>query len=156
MAFEMIPKKKYAWDPVTKLARQYQTKIKTAYREIDDHVRTGRSGKISTPNYTKEVILPLARILGEALPELEITVGDKVEVIGSKAYFVICIGGQSIGGLSYPGPHAVQVDFTIFAHEKPWGKEIRITRLRQLVKVIKDIAGFLSLDKSEIGHGEDE
>ena len=156
MDSEMIPKKKYAWDPVTKLARQYQTKIKTAYREIDDHVRTGRSGKISTPNYTKEVILPLARILGEALPEFEITVGDKVEVVGSKAYFVICIGGQSIGGLSYPGPHAALVDFTIFAHEKPWGKEIRITRLRQLVKVIKDIAGFLSFDKSEIGHGEDE
>ncbi len=43
----MIPKKKYAWDPVTKQARQYQTKIKTAYRETDNYVRTGRSTHVA-------------------------------------------------------------------------------------------------------------
>lgn len=156
MASEMIPKKKYARNPIAKLARQYQTRIKAAYREIDDHVRTGRSGKVSTPNYTKEVILPLARILADALPEFETTVGDKVEVFGLKACFVVRIGGQPIGGLSYPGPHAAQVDFTIFAHEKPWGREIRITKLQQLVKIIKGLADFLGLDKKEIEHGMDE
>lgn len=41
MTSEMISKKKYAWNPITKLARQYQTKIKATYRKIDEHIRSG-------------------------------------------------------------------------------------------------------------------
>lgn len=156
MISEMIPKQKYARDPLTRLARQYQSKIKAAYREIDEHIRTGASGKITTPNYTKAVILPLAELLGEALPQFDIAVNGQVTVFGTKAYFAVTIAGRPIGGLAYPGPHAAQVDFTIFAHEKPWGKEIRITKLPQLVKIVTELADFLGLDKKEMTHGADE
>ena len=59
MNMEPTTKKKYALNHVRKLARRYQTKINAAYREIDEHVRSGRSGKVTTPNYAREVIAPL-------------------------------------------------------------------------------------------------
>lgn len=143
MSTEPTTKKKYVWDPVRKLARRYQTKINAAYREIDEHVRSGRSGKVTTPNYAREVIAPLTRMLAEALPGREISVQDAVEVFGSDAYFLLRIGEFTIGGFSYPGPKAAQINFTIFAHGKPWGRSITVTKLSQLVKLIAELADFV-------------
>ena len=151
MNTELTTKKKYAWDPVRKLARRYQTKINAAYREIDEHVRSGRSGKITTPNYAREVIAPLTQALAEALPGREVSVQDAVEVFGTDAYFLLRIGGLTIGGFSYPGPNpkAAQIDFTIFAHGKPWGRSIAVTKFSRLMKLVAELADFVEPGKKK-------
>lgn len=143
MNAEPVVRQKYVWDPITKLTRNYQKKINATYREIDEHVRTGRADKVTTPNYAREVIAPLAKALSDALPEYAVTVKDSVEVIGSEAYFMLQLGELSLGGLSYPGPKMTQINFTIFAHQKPWGRSIAITKLSQLTKLLVELANFV-------------
>ena len=154
MNTQPITKKKYAWDPVVKSTRQYQRKIDAAHREIDELVRTGRPGKVVTPNYAREVIAPLAEALAEALPEYGLSVEETVEVIGSEAYFPIYLGGLRIGGFSYPGPKAAQINFTIFAHEKPWGRSIAVKKLPQLVELLAELAGFVKPDGKKTRNDE--
>ena len=50
---------------------------------------------------------------------------------------------------SYPGPKAAQINFTIFAHGKPWGRSITITKLSQLVKLLSELADFVEPDKKK-------
>ncbi len=149
MNMEPTTKKKYALNHVRKLARRYQTKINAAYREIDEHVRSGRSGKVTTPNYAREVIAPLTCALAEALPGREGSVQDAVEVFGTDAYFLLRIGGLTIGGFSYPGPKAAQIDFTIFARGKPWGRSIAVTKFSRLVKLVAELADFVEPGKKK-------
>lgn len=142
-------KQRAGWDPVRKLTGQYQTKMKAVYREIDELARTGKSGKVVTPNYAKEVITPLAKVLEEKLSGLKITVCEKVEVFNAKdAYFRVMVGEQTLGGFSYPGLGVNQIHFTVFAHEKPWGKVIKLTKLSQLADTISHWADFLELNKN--------
>lgn len=143
------PRKTPVWDPIRKLTRSYQTKIKTAHREIDACAKTGQSGRITMPNYVQEVISPLSKALGEQLPHLNITVSEKVELTGGKdGYFKVSVAECVIGGLSYPGPGIIQINFTIFANDKPWGKIIQITKLSQLVLLIAKLVEFLDPDNT--------
>ena len=74
---------------------------------------------------------------------------EKVELTGSKdGYFKVSAGERILGGFSYPGPGVSRINFTIFAHDKPWGKAIEITKLSQLVTVITELAEFLGLDNT--------
>lgn len=142
------PRKTPVWDPIRKLTRAYQTQVKAAHREIDECAKTGKAGKITTPNYVREVISPLSKALCEKLPHLNIAVSDKVELQGGKdGYFKVLVGEHVLGGFSYPGPGVSQINFTIFAHDKPWGKVIKVTKLMQLIAVISDLTTFLGLDK---------
>lgn len=142
-------KQRAGWDPVRKLTSQYQIKMKAVYREIDELARTGKSGKVVTPNYAKEVISPLTKALEEKLSRIKISVSEKVEVFNSKdAYFKVMIGEHTLGGFSYPGLGVNEIHFTVFAHEKPWGKVIRVTKLNQLADTILQWINFLELDKN--------
>lgn len=135
------------WDPIRKLTRSYQTQVRAAHREIDECAMTGRCGRITMPNYAKEVITPLSKALSEQLPHLNIDVSEKVELLGNKdGYFKVSVAKRVLGGLSYPGPDLRQINFTIFAHHKPWGKVIIIKKLSQLVKVIAELVEFLGTD----------
>lgn len=146
---EKKKKERAGWDPVRKLTGQYQAKMKAVYQEIDELARTGRSGKVITPNYAKEVISPLTKALEEKLTRIKITVSEKVEVFNSKdAYFKVMVGEHTLGGFSYPGPGVNQIHFTVFAHEKPWGKVIKVTKLCQLADTILQWVDFLELDKN--------
>lgn len=148
---DQIKKRKHPeWDPIRKLSRGYQTKIKAAYKEINDLARTGCSGKVQTPNYAKEVISPLAKVISEKMSGIEISVNEAVEVYNAKdAFFKIFIGEHTLGGFSYPGLGVNQINFTVFAHDKPWGRAIHITSLPQMIKVITDLIDFLNLNKNE-------
>lgn len=144
MEKERKPRKTPVWDPIRKLTRHYQAQVKAAHREIDECAKTGRSGKIATPNYVKEVISPLSKFMGEQVPHLNITVSEKVELSGGKdGYFKVSAEERVLGGFSYPGPGVSQINFTIFAHDKPWGKVIEITKLSQLITVITELVEFL-------------
>lgn len=144
------PRKHPVWDPVRKLTGQYQSKVKAVHKEIDEYALSGRSGKVTTPNYVKDVIVPLADAISEKLPALNIVVNDKVERISPKdAYFKMQIGEHTLGGFSYPGPGVNQINFTVFAHEKPWGKVIRITKLTQLIDVVSRLTDFLGLENNK-------
>ena len=95
-------------DPIKKLSRRYQSQVKAAHREIDECSKTGRIGRIVTPNYAKEVISPLSKALSEQLPHLNIAVSEKVELSGGKdRYFKASAGERILGGFSYPGPASV-------------------------------------------------
>lgn len=154
MEKERKPRKTPVWDPLRKLTRQYQAQVKAAHREIDECAKTGRCGKITTPNYAKEVLSPLSKALGEQLPDLNITVSEKVELTAGKdGYFKVSVGECILGGFSYPGPAVNQINFTIFAHDKPWGRVIEITKLSQLVTVITQLVDFLGPDNT---NGNDE
>lgn len=149
MEKERKPRKTPVRDPLRKLTRHYQAQVKAAHREIDECAKTGRSGKIATPNYVKEVISPLSKTLGEQLPHLNITVSEKVELSGGKdGYFKVSAGESVLGGFSYPGPGVSQINFTVFAHDKPWGRVIEITKLSQLVTVITELVEFLGPDNT--------
>lgn len=143
------PRKQREWDPIRKLTGQYQNKIKAVHKEIDENALTGRGGKVATPNYVNEVIIPLDKMLSEKHPALNISINCKVERVNPKeAYFKMQIGEYILGGLSYPGPGASHINFTVFAHEKPWGKTFQITKLAQLIEVIHRLMDFLDLDKN--------
>lgn len=136
-------------DPIRKLTRHYQAQVKAAHREIDECAKTGRIGRVLTPNYVKEVISPLSKALGEQLPHLNITVSENVELTGGKdGYFKVSAGERILGGFSYPGPGVRRINFTIFAHDKPWGKAIEITKLSQLVTLITELVEFLDPDNA--------
>nr|DAT18259.1 MAG TPA: hypothetical protein [Caudoviricetes sp.] len=142
------PRKSPVWDPIRKLTGQYQSKLRAAHKEIDAYAVAGRSGKVSTPSYGKEVIGPLAKTISEKLPDLNITVCDKVECVNPKdAYFRVQIGEHTLGGFSYPGPGVNQINFTVFAHGRPWGKAIEVAKLARLMEIISRLADFLDLDK---------
>ena len=147
------PRKTPVWDPIRKLTRNYQAQVKAAHKEIDECAKTGRIGKITTPNYVKEVISPLSKALSEQLPHLNIAVNEKVELTGGKdGYFKVSAGERILGGFSYPGPGISQINFTIFAHDKPWGKVIEITKLSQLVTVVTKLIEFLGPDNTNAGN----
>lgn len=76
-------------------------------------------------------------------------VQDAVEVFGTDAYFLLRIGGLTIGGFSYPGPKAAQIDFTIFARGKPWGRSIAVTKFSRLVKLVAELADFVEPGKKK-------
>ena len=144
----------YVWDPLGKFIREYLRKITAAHREIDELAQRGENRKISTPNYVQDVITPMGKLISEKLPGLQIVVNDKIERINAKeAYYKVQIGETTLGGFSYPGANAAYINFTIFAHDRPWGKAIQVFRLAQLLKTISDLAGFLELDKNS---GSDE
>ena len=108
----------------------------------------GENRKVSTPSYVQVVITPLARLIAEKSPVLGVVLNEKIERQTAKdAYYKLQIGELTLGGLSYPGPNATHINFTIFAHDRPWGKVIQIFRLAQLLKIVSDLAGFLELDK---------
>lgn len=137
------------WDPIRKLTRHYQAQVKAAHREIDECAKTGRSGKVATPNYAKEVISPLSKAISENLAHLKIIVSEQVEVsAGKEGYFKVTAGEHILGGFSYPGPGVSQINFTVFAHDKPWGRVIEITKLSQLVTVITKLVEFLDPDNT--------
>lgn len=146
MEKEKNRKKTPVWDPIRKLTRHYQARVKAAHREIDECALKGHSGKINMPNYVQEVVSPLAKALCEQLPDLNITVSDTVELFNGKdGYFKVMVGKSIIGGLSYPGPGVSHINFSVFAHDRPWGKVITISKLSQLVMVICELIEFLDL-----------
>ncbi len=150
MEKEKKPRKTPVWDPVRKLTRHYQARVKAAHREIDECALRGRSGKIAMPNYVKEVVSPLSKAICEWLPDLNITVSETVGLYNGKdGYFKVMVGERVIGGFSYPGPGVSHINFTVFAHERPWGKAITVTKLSQLVMVISDLIAFLDLGNTD-------
>lgn len=143
MENERKPKKSYQRDPIKVLTRSYQAQVKEAHREIDKCAKTGRSGKITMPNYAKEVIAPISRVICEKMAHLKITVSEQVDVsAGKDGYFKVTVGDRIIGGFSYPGPGVNWINLTIFAHDKPWGRVIEITKLSQLVRIITELVEF--------------
>ncbi|WP_418990757.1 hypothetical protein [Alistipes sp.] len=143
------PRKKHVWDSIRKLTRQYEAQVKATHRQIDEYAKKGRIGHVTTPNYVIEVISPLSKALGEQLPHLNITVSEKVELTDGKVgYFRVSTGERVLGGFSYPGPGVSQINFTIFAHDKPWGKALNITKMSQLVKIITELVEFLGPDNA--------
>ncbi|MDR2890388.1 MAG: hypothetical protein LBV18_02105 [Alistipes sp.] len=136
-------------DPIRQLAGRYRRKIRAAHREIDELAQRGENRKVSTPNYVQEVISPLAGIIGTLFPNLDLVLSEKVERINAKeAYYLLRAGETVLGGFSYPGPNAGHIDFTLFAHGKPWGRVVEITRQAQLLKVITGLAEFLGLGQN--------
>lgn len=149
MENERKPKKPYQRDPIKILTRSYQAQVKKAHREIDMCAKTGRSGKITMPNYAKEVIAPISRVMGEKMAQMKITVSEQVDVsAGKDGYFKVTAGDRIIGGFSYPGPGVNWIHFTIFAHDKPWGRVIGITKLSQLMRIITELVEFHGFDNS--------
>jgi hypothetical protein len=150
-------RKTHVWDPLGKFIRQYQRKITAAHREIDDLAQRGENKKVSTPNYVQEVVAPMARLIREKLPELNIVVSEKIERINAKeAYYKVQIGETTLGGFSYPGASASHIDFTVFAHDRPWGRVQRISKLPQILKVIRELARFLELIPNDGSDERDE
>lgn len=87
MENERKPKKSYQRDPIKVLTRSYQAQVKEAHREIDKCAKTGRSGKITMPNYAKEAIAPISRVICEKMAHLKITVSEQVDVSAGKDGF---------------------------------------------------------------------
>ncbi len=136
------------WDPVRKFTRQYRRNILAAHREIDDLAQRGENRKVATPSYVQQVVVPITGIIKEKLPALGIVVNEKIEKINAKdAYYRVLVGEQTIGGFSYPGPEASHIDFTVFAHDRPWGRVFHVSKQAELLKIISELAGFLELDK---------
>lgn len=144
MEKEKKTRKSPVWDPIKKLTRRYGAQVREAHREIDLCAKTGRSGRITTPSYVKDVILPLSKSLCEILPEMNLSVNEKVETFGAKdGYYMVSSGEQILGGLSYPGPGVNHINFRVFAHGKPWGMQIEIKKLSQLTKILTELLAFL-------------
>jgi hypothetical protein len=117
----------------------------------------GENKKVSTPNYVQEVVAPMARLIHEKLPTLNVVVSEKIERINAKeAYYKVQVGETTLGGFSYPGASASHIDFTVFAHERPWGRVRQITKLPQILKIIRDLAQFLELNPNDDGDERDE
>lgn len=87
------------------------------------------------PNYIKEVIIPIHRLLAEKFPKERIKIPDEKYTLHN-GYFQVKMNDTAIGGLSYPIANAAKIYFTPLFHKQVVGERQEITSIAQFHQII--------------------
>lgn len=87
------------------------------------------------PNYIKEVIIPIHRLLAEKFPKGCIKIPDEKYTLHD-GYFQVKMNDTTIGGLSYPIANEAKIYFTPLFRKQVVGKKQEITSIAQFQQII--------------------
>lgn len=118
-------------------------------RQEDEKVRNIKMPHIRVPSYAIEVILPIYKMLDEALPEYNILVPNAKDCKLKDGIFQIRSKGTCLGGLTYPTDADHKLYFIATTHRKAGEKQEVQTfeNLLQMVRAELNKRGLLILPK---------
>jgi len=126
---------------IQELTLSYQARTKAHFKLVEEIAK----GKYKNnppepipPNYIKEVIIPIHRLLAEKFPKGCIKIPDENYTF-REGYFQIKMNDTIIGGLSYPIANKAKIYFTPLFHKQVVGKRQEITSISQFHQIISNL-----------------
>lgn len=120
---------------IQKLASSYQARTKAHFKLIEK-IEKNAPTDLVPPNYIKEVIIPIHRLLAEKYPELCVKIPDENNYTLHEGYFQVRILNMIIGGLSYPIANEAKIYFTPLFRKRTLAKRQEITSIAQFHQII--------------------
>ena len=126
---------------IQELTLGYQAHTK-AYFKLVEEIAKGKYKNdppdTVPPNYIKEVIIPIHRLLAEKFPKERIKIPDEKYTLHD-GYFQVKMNDTIIGGLSYPIVNEAKIYFTPLSHKQITGKRQEITSIAQFQQIISKL-----------------
>lgn len=123
---------------IQELTLSYQARTKAHFKLVSEIAKGKNKNNPSDqvpPNYIKEVIIPIHRLLAEKFPKHRIEIPDEDYAL-HQGYFQVKMNKVVIGGLSYPIANEAKIYFTPLCHKQVVGKRQEITSIAQLHQII--------------------
>lgn len=123
---------------IQELTLSYQARTKAHFKlveEIGKGKYKNNPPELIPPDYIKEVIVPIHRLLAEKFPKSRIKIPDKNYTLHG-GYFPVKMNDTIIGGLSYPIANKARIYFTPLYHKQVVGGKQEITSIAQLQEII--------------------
>lgn len=126
---------------IQELTLSYQARTKAHFKLVEEIAKGKYKNKPTEPvppNYIKEVIIPIHRLLAEKFPKGCIKIPDENYTF-REGYFQIKMNDTIIGGLSYPIANKAKIYFTPLFHKQVVGKRQEITSIIQFHQIISNL-----------------
>lgn len=127
---------------IKELTENYRKRFDAHTKQVQKmYQKNGKATQkvLDTPNYVKEVILPVIKSLAQEMPDLPVVVPDPQKYALYGDHYRIKVGIRTVGGLSFPTGGDHNLYFTPLWHGQPCGAKVRITQIDKLVKEINKI-----------------
>lgn len=134
---------------IQELTLNYQARTKAHFKLVEEITQGKYKNDLTDlipPNYIKEVIIPIHRLLAEKFPEHRVEIPDDNYTL-HEGYFQVKINATIIGGLSYPIANEAKIYFTPLFRKQVVGKKQEITSIAQFQQIISKL---LKKDKNKI------
>lgn len=118
-------------------AQKVRAQMETMDKLDKEQGRDAEYPQVIVPDYAKEVIRPVIKLLQGALPEYPIQTPSGRKSLPIKDYYRLTVGVACIGGFSCPTWDDCNLYFTPMFKQKPQGKQQKIDTLEQLVEIVK-------------------
>lgn len=105
-------------------------------RQEDEKIRNIQMPHIRVPSYATEVILPIYKMLDEALSEYNMLVPNAKDCKLKNGIFQIRSKGTCLGGLIYPTDDDHKLYFIVTTHRKAVEKK-EVQTFDDLLKIVK-------------------
>lgn len=126
---------------IQELTLSYQARTKAHFKLVEEIAKGKYKNKPTEPvppNYIKEVIIPIHRLLAEKFPKDCIKIPDENYAF-REGYFQVKMNDTVIGGLSYPIANKAKIYFTPLFHKQVVGKRQEITSIIQFHQIISNL-----------------
>lgn len=126
---------------IQELTLSYQARTKAHFKLVEEIAKGKYKNKPTEPvppNYIKEVIIPIHRLLAEKFPKGYIKIPDENYAF-REGYFQVKMNDTVIGGLSYPIANKAKIYFTPLFHKRVVGKRQEITSIIQFHQIISNL-----------------
>lgn len=126
---------------IQELTLSYQARTKAHFKLVEEIAKGKYKNKPTEPvppNYIKEVIIPIHRLLAEKFPKGCIKIPDENYAF-REGYFQVKMNDTVIGGLSYPIANKAKIYFTPLFHKQVVGKRQEITSIIQFHQIISNL-----------------
>lgn len=122
---------------IQELTLSYQARTKAHFKLVEG-IKKNASPDWVPPNYIKEVIIPIHRLLAEKFPKHRVEIPNENYAL-HEGYFQVKMNKMVIGGLSYPIANEARIYFTPLCHKQVAGKRQEITSIAQLHQIISNL-----------------
>lgn len=136
---------------IQELTFSYQARTKAHFKLVEEIAKgkyKNNPPDLVPPNYIKEVIIPIHRLLAEKFPKSRIKIPDENYTLYD-GYFPVKMNDIIIGGLSYPIANEAKIYFTPLFNKQAIGKKQEITSIEQFQQIISKLLGKRQKQKSD-------
>jgi len=122
---------------IQELTLSYQARTKAHFKLVEG-IKKNASPDLVPPDYIKEVIIPIHRLLAEKFPKHRVEIPDENYAL-HEGYFQVKMNKVVIGGLSYPIANEARIYFTPLYHKQVAGKRQEITSITEFQQIISKL-----------------
>lgn len=122
---------------IQELTSSYQARTKAHFKLVEK-INKNDPDDLVPPNYIREVIIPIHRLLAEKFPKHHVEIPGEDYTL-HKGYFQIKMNNTVIGGLSYPIANEAKIYFTPLSRKQIIGEKQEITSIAQFYQIISNL-----------------